>query len=175
MPAFNQFLSKCERFLQSFVDEEDPSPAYERFSSIVVQRLLYNPSVPYNHSSHPFQRYGAEELSTDDAIANLAADMEAAVLQEGVGYIRLSFFAKQGFCRPDLEWLLTWFLKYADANTGVGEYDAAEWEEGDEEDEEGEEEQEDQVEAAFESLHASQPPPSWHPQLIHEPIALYQP
>jgi len=176
MSAFNHFFSKCQRFLTSFVDDEAPSPTYERFTQLLVQRLLCNPDLPYEDPLHPFRRYAAEDLEIDDAIANLAADMEGSLVQEDLGHLRLTFFAKQGFCRPDVEWMVEWFTKYADAVTGLGEFNEAEWEEGeDEEDEEDEEEEAQELPPQFID-HAmivnGLPLPAWNPNLIHNALPL---
>lgn len=174
MSVYNHFFSKCQRFLTSFVEPEAPSPPYERFTQLLVQHLLCNPDLPYEDPLHPFRRYAAEELEIDDAIANLAADMEGSLVQEDLGHLRLTFFAKQGFCRSDVEWLVEWFTKYADATTGLGEFNEAEWEEEEEEEEqEGEQEEEDVGEEQQQQVidHAmfvnDLPLPAWHPNLIH--------
>jgi len=181
MSVYNQFFSKCQRFLTSFVDAEAPSPTYERFTQLLVQHLLCNPDLPYEHPLHPFHRYAAEELDIDDSIANLAADMEGSLVQEDLGHLRLTFFAKQGFCRPDVEWLVEWFTKYADASTGLGEFNEAEWEEeeeGEVEEGEVEEEEEEIAEEHHQQLieHAAfvneLPLPLWNPNLIHNVIPL---
>jgi len=195
MSAFNQFFSKCQRFLESFVEEEDPSPTYERFSALIVERFLHNPDVSYSHRMHPFQRYAAEELDEDDSIANLAADMEGSLVQENLGHLRLAFFAKQGINRGDLEWLLSWFIKYADATTGLSDYDESEWEEDEEQDEDDEQEEQEEQESEEEEeeeLQSQQqqqqqqqqeqaqdvdwdalpPPPLWNPHLIYNTAVL---
>jgi hypothetical protein len=188
MSAFNQFFSKCQRFLESFVEEEYPSPTYERFSALIVERFLHNPDVSYSHRQHPFHRYAAEELDEDDSIANLAADMEGSLVQENLGHLRLAFFAKQGINRGDLEWLLSWFIKYADATTGLSDYDESEWEEDEEQESEEEEEEEEEEEQQLQQQQQSQqsqqqqahdadwdalpPPPLWNPHLIYNTAVL---
>jgi hypothetical protein len=178
MAAYNQFVTKCNRFVASFVEEDFPSPAYVRFATLVTHCFLNRPELPYAHPLHPFQRYGAEELDTDDAIAQLAEDLEMSLVQEGLGDKRLTFFGKHGLNRPNVEWLLEWFLKYADATTGLGDFDEAEWEE-EEEDEEGEEDappqetQDGLVQSAFLQLMNSQPQvPSWSPNLVYNSTLL---
>jgi hypothetical protein len=189
MSAFNQFFSKCQRFLESFVEEEYPSPTYERFSALVVERFLHNPDVSYSHRMHPFHRYAAEELDEDDSIANLAADLEGSLVQENLGHLRLAFFAKQGINRGDLEWLLSWFIKYADATTGLSDYDESEWEEDEDEEEEQEEQESESEEEEEEEQQLQQqqqqqqqahdvdwdalpPPPLWNPHLIYNTAVL---
>jgi hypothetical protein len=188
MSAFNQFFSKCQRFLESFVEEEYPSPTYERFSALIVERFLHSPDVSYSHRMHPFHRYAAEDLDEDDSIANLAADLEGSLVQENLGHLRLAFFAKQGINRGDLEWLLSWFIKYADATTGLSDYDESEWEEDEDEDEEqeSEEEEEEEEQQLQQSQQQSQqqqqahdadwdalpPPPLWNPHLIYNTAVL---
>jgi hypothetical protein len=145
MSPYNEFFSKCGKFLSSFVDQDYPSPRYERFTQILVQHLLALPDIQYHDPLHPFHRYAAEDLSMSDSIEHLAADMEPSLLQEDLGDLRLAFFAEQGLNRPDVEWLLEYFQLYADATTGLGEFDEADWVEGQEEQEEQEEVHEDNL------------------------------
>jgi len=105
-------------------------------SYLIVQQLLANPPVPYSDLSHPFERYGSEDLEMADCVDQLRADLEASLVQEGLGDLCLTFFAEQGLNRPDVEWILNWFWKYADGTTGLGEFDEAEWDQEDEIEEE---------------------------------------
>ena len=142
MGAFNKFFNRCEEFLSSFVDEEDPAPHFERFTSLIVQQLLNVPDLPYNDPSHPFERYASEELEPADALANLASDLNASIVQEGLENLRFAFFSHAGMNRPDMEWLLKFYWKYVDVKTGLVDEDDDE-EEDDEEDEEDIEEEDD--------------------------------
>jgi len=113
-------------------------------TNLIVRQLLAEPPVSYTDEAHPFERYASEDLEVSDGIACLADDLNASIVQEGLEDLRLSFFGKGGFNRPDVEWLFEWFWKYADAVTGLGEFDEAEWDDDDEEEEqEQEQEQED--------------------------------
>jgi hypothetical protein len=143
MAVFNKFYSKCQKFLSSFVEEEYPAPRYERMANLIVQQLLANPAVPYSHLSHPFERYASEDLTVAECVDQLREDLEASFVQEDLEDLRLTFFAEEGLNRPDVEWIVEWFWKYADGTTGLGEFDEEEWDQEDEEDDE-DEDQEDQ-------------------------------
>lgn len=144
MALFNKFFSKCGKFLSSFVEEEYPSPRYERMAQLIVQQLLANPQVPYSHLSHPFERYASEDLSVAECVDQLREDLEASLVQEDLGDLRMTFFAEAGLNRPDVEWIVEWFWKYADGTTGLGDFDEAEWDqEEDQEDEDDDEEYND--------------------------------
>ena len=155
MGSFNKFFNRCEEFLSSFVDEEDPAPHFERFTSLIVQQLLNVPDLPYNDPSHPFERYASEELEPADALANLASDLNASIVQEGLENLRFAFFSQAGVNRPDMEWLLEYYWKYVDVKTGLAE------EEDEDEDEDFDDNDDDNDNDII------PPPPDWNPQLIY--------
>jgi len=77
-------------------------------------------------------------LDVAECIDQLREDLEASLLQEGLGDLRMTFFAEGGPNRPDVEWIIEWFWKYADGTTGLGEFVEAEWDDEDEDEDEDE-------------------------------------
>ena len=124
MAVYNRFLSKCEVFQSSFAED----PALARVATLLVHPLR-TPVVglPYRHAAHPFQRFAAEELELSDSVDRLATDLNACLAQEGLAPLHESFFGVDGVYRDRVIALLRWFWLYADATTGLGEFDENEW------------------------------------------------
>ena len=126
MSVYNTFLSKCEAFRSSF----DGDQSLARVASLVLDPLLSQSSLPWSHAAHPFERFAAEELHIIDGVTRLGVDVKNCLLQEGFAHLEADFFAPEGVYRDRVEALMRWFWLYADAMTGLGEFDANEWEGG---------------------------------------------
>ncbi len=126
MSVYNKFLSKCEIFRSSFAGDQ----TLERVAHLVLDPLLrvQHTSLPFHHAAHPFERFAAEELHIIDGVTRLSTDIKPCLLQEGFAHLETDFFAAEGLYRDRVEALMRWFWLYADAMTGLGDFDVNDWE-----------------------------------------------
>lgn len=123
MAVYNKFLSKCDAFRSSFSTDQ----TLERVATLVLDPLLTQSPLPWNHAAHPFERFAAEELHIIDGVTRLGTDVKNCLLQEGFAHLEADFFDADGVYRDRVTALMRWFWLYADATTGLGEFDANEW------------------------------------------------
>jgi hypothetical protein len=123
MSVYNLFLSKCEQFRSSFSGDPD----LHRVASLLLDPLLTQTTLPYHHETHPFQRFAAEELDPSDAIERWETGIEVCLVQEGLAHLGESFFGEEGAFTSRVSELMRCFWLYADATTGLGDFDPNEW------------------------------------------------